>query len=390
MKTVSTARRTYMGGQEQTEATCWLCVRKDGTILGFTDHDADITFNLASAMAALSLAVPPGISGTGLVTYRAASGFTSSNIQKTLGLNVDTGEAQGVLVSPSITETDLRAGLWDACKIAIFQVNWSDLTMGGIILSAGKTGQIVVDRGFFRAEWRGKLASYGATIGQLTSAFCPYVLGHVGGVGDCNKDLTAFTVTGTIDSVNPDNRTLYDSARAEAGPTGGIAITGVSNANPGIVTLASPWTGHAGDAVIIYGVGGMTAINTTTVIRKPSGSTFQLGIDTTDTADYPAYTSGGHVIGLGGDAGYFDGGVITFTSGANVGLSMEVRDYKAGQWTLQLPMPYVILAGDTYTMKAGCDHSFGTCRDKFDNTINFGGFPDFPGVDKLIQVERRQ
>lgn len=34
--------------------------------------------------------------------------------------------------------------------------------------------------------------------------------------------------------------------------------------------------------------------------------------------------------------------------------------------------------GDPVTVFAGCDHQVTTCRDKFANVINFGGFPDLP------------
>ncbi len=85
-------------------------------------------------------------------------------------------------------------------------------------------------------------------------------------------------------------------------------------------------------------------------------------------------------------AGYFNYGVVTFTSGANAGLSMEVKEYTPGKVTLVLPMPYTISAGDNYTIIAGCDKSFDTCVAKFNNAINFRGEPHVPGIDKLFQT----
>lgn len=37
-----------------------------------------------------------------------------------------------------------------------------------------------------------------------------------------------------------------------------------------------------------------------------------------------------------------------------------------------------LIVGDTVTLYKGCNHSFETCRVKFDNVINFGGFPYIP------------
>jgi uncharacterized phage protein (TIGR02218 family) len=47
-------------------------------------------------------------------------------------------------------------------------------------------------------------------------------------------------------------------------------------------------------------------------------------------------------------------------------------------------MPEPIAEGDTFTVTAGCDKRFATCRDRFDNTANFRGFPHIPGNDFVV------
>jgi uncharacterized phage protein (TIGR02218 family) len=37
--------------------------------------------------------------------------------------------------------------------------------------------------------------------------------------------------------------------------------------------------------------------------------------------------------------------------------------------------------GDRFTVRAGCDKHFATCRAKFSNPENFRGFPHLPGND---------
>ena len=37
--------------------------------------------------------------------------------------------------------------------------------------------------------------------------------------------------------------------------------------------------------------------------------------------------------------------------------------------------------GDTFSVFAGCDKTFATCKAKFDNALNFRGFPHLPGND---------
>lgn len=95
-------------------------------------------------------------------------------------------------------------------------------------------------------------------------------------------------------------------------------------------------------------------------------------------------------------AGYFDGGGLTFTAGANVGKTYEVRSQDEGIGspptgdpgiTLFLPTPYAIQPGDTFTLYPGCGKQFeADCRDRWHNTKNFRGQPRVPGTDRLMNV----
>jgi uncharacterized phage protein (TIGR02218 family) len=85
-------------------------------------------------------------------------------------------------------------------------------------------------------------------------------------------------------------------------------------------------------------------------------------------------------------AGYFNFGKITFTSGANLGLSMEVKEFASGKVILVLPLPYAIDNGDNFSIIAGCDKNFDTCKTKFLNAINFRGEPHVPGADKALET----
>ena len=84
--------------------------------------------------------------------------------------------------------------------------------------------------------------------------------------------------------------------------------------------------------------------------------------------------------------GYFTNGVLTFLSGDNASLSIEVRDYSAGKFSLFLPMPKTITVGDTYRVVAGCDKRLDTCINRFSNVLNFRGEPHVPGTDKMMET----
>lgn len=81
-------------------------------------------------------------------------------------------------------------------------------------------------------------------------------------------------------------------------------------------------------------------------------------------------------------AGYFDQGVITFTSGANAGLKRTVKSYDPTTgFTFVLPLPVAPSAGDTISVFAGCDKTLATCRAKFNNAGRFRGFPWVPNPE---------
>ena len=79
--------------------------------------------------------------------------------------------------------------------------------------------------------------------------------------------------------------------------------------------------------------------------------------------------------------GYFDYGVLTFTTGANSGCQYEIKTFDDGVLTLFLPTTFSVAVGDSFTITPGCDGNFSTCRTKFNNGMNFRGEPHIPGND---------
>jgi uncharacterized phage protein (TIGR02218 family) len=82
------------------------------------------------------------------------------------------------------------------------------------------------------------------------------------------------------------------------------------------------------------------------------------------------------------NAPWFDNGYISFSGGANSGY---VRTIKSGThvgsvWTFTLtsPLPFIPVGGDPFTAYPGCDHTQATCTGKFNNVVNFRGFPYVP------------
>jgi len=256
---------------------CWRLLRRDGLVLGFTDHDRDLT-----------------VDGT---THSARSGLEGSAGESPLGLSIGGGEVNGALTSDAISEPDIAAGLWDGAGVELRLVDWSN-PEEWLLLETGTIGEIRrTDHGFV-VELRGPAQALDQPRGRLFQAACSADLGDA----RCRVDLLLPQWHGTGAVSGGDGRLVFES--------NGIA----------------------------------------------------------DFAD-----------------GLFTGGTLTFTSGRNVGAVHQVkRHWVAGgavRLALWAPSVAPVMAGDAFSVVAGCDKRFATCRDLFANTLNFRGFANMPGND---------
>ncbi len=238
MKTLSPALAAHMRGEVLRLATCWKLTRRDGEVMGFTDHDADVE-----------------LEG---VRYVAASGFSPTAMEASAQLNVDNMELEGMLQAEVIDEADVLAGRYDYAEIEVFQVNYADLAMGRMLLRTGWLGEVRVDNGQFVAELRGLTQPLGNQIGALYAPACRARFGDA----RCGLNESAWTVSGTVDATQ-DRARFADASRAEAAGhfTAGL-VRFVSGANAGhamevkefaaggqfSLALAMPYAIAAGDA----------------------------------------------------------------------------------------------------------------------------------------------
>jgi uncharacterized phage protein (TIGR02218 family) len=84
-------------------------------------------------------------------------------------------------------------------------------------------------------------------------------------------------------------------------------------------------------------------------------------------------------------AGWFDDGILTFTSGVLNGVSIEIKSWDGTTLSLFLPLGQVLpAASDTFTIEPGCNHTIYDCNNKYNNTVNFRGEPFIPGMDAIL------
>ncbi len=93
-------------------------------------------------------------------------------------------------------------------------------------------------------------------------------------------------------------------------------------------------------------------------------------------------------------ARWFERGRVRFLSGGAMGLSGIVKADRVMEAMRELELWEDVRAevrpGDLLRVEAGCDRRAETCRQKFENFINFRGFPHIPGEDWQMAYPTRQ
>ncbi len=149
----------------ETIARAWAVTRRDGMVLGFTDHDRGLSFE--------------GIE------FRPDAGLSARAVVQGSGLSVDNTEAAGALSDSAITEIDLMAGRWDAADVRLWDVDWNDPGNRRLIFR-GQLGEVTRSGAAFRAELRGLSEPLNRAQGRVYHPRCSAELGD----GQCKFDLT--------------------------------------------------------------------------------------------------------------------------------------------------------------------------------------------------------
>ena len=173
------ALSTHLAEGASDVARCWRVTRRDGMVLGFTDHDMSIAFE-----------------GT---EFKANTGMTAAALSQSTGLAVDNTEALGALSDGAIREEDLAAGRFDGASVEAWLVCWSNPNARDLVFR-GTLGEISWSGGAFTAELRGLAEALNQPTGRVYHKSCPCILGDA----KCGVDLDAvgFTVEVVIGQVS--------------------------------------------------------------------------------------------------------------------------------------------------------------------------------------------
>jgi uncharacterized phage protein (TIGR02218 family) len=175
MLIVSPQFQAHLNGEATTHCYCWKLERKDGLVLGFTDHDAPLAFDG--------------------VTFEPQTGFNATQAESELGLSVSTMDVEGALSSEAIDAEDIRQGKYDGATVETFLVNWTDVSQR-LLMRKSVIGRIELTDGAFKVELQSLAATADKRVGRLVTRRCDAELGDTRcGV---NVQTASHKVTGAV------------------------------------------------------------------------------------------------------------------------------------------------------------------------------------------------
>lgn len=219
---------TELASEVTTLCRCWTVARKDGVVLGFTDHDLPLSFDE--------------------VAFEPETGFARTEMEQTLGLGVDNVEASGALRSEAITETDIARGLYDGAVITQWVVDYRDVERRAK-LSVGRAGEIRRGVGAFEMEVLGQAELLNRSSGRIYQRLCDADLGDE----RCGVDLSgSMNKTGTVEAVQDARRFVVggNAAGEEAGFFSAGRLEWTSGANAGATATVRAFYAQSGQRVI--------------------------------------------------------------------------------------------------------------------------------------------
>lgn len=165
--------------------------RTDDEVYGWTSADMDATIDA--------------------VIYESAPGLSVASFASSAGLAVDNSELTVLADDTIITRADILAGRWNNAAYLLFKYDWTDVSAGEEVISAGFLGELHPRSGAYVAELRALQQYLQQPVGAASTKTCRARLGDA----MCMVDLGGWTETGTITSVTS-KQVFTDSSRTEA------------------------------------------------------------------------------------------------------------------------------------------------------------------------------
>jgi hypothetical protein len=195
----------------------------------------------------------------------------------------------------------------------------------------------------------------------------------------CNYALFESGCTLTQSSYGYNGTATGGSVAALTDTTRGACYKAPFDAATGTVARAETITGGSG--------GGTAKVVQVVYLTASTGFLWYVQLAGTQFVNNEVVANGADNVTLSAtpaeDTTFYALGELAITSGPNNGQRRQVHSDSGGLTVPTWAWSQAILPGTTYTIYPGCDGLATTCRDKFDNTANFRGFPYIPRIEDM-------
>lgn len=179
MRALSPELRARLDAEATSFCQCWRLIRRDGAVIGFTDHDCDLI--------------------VGGVVHAARAGLDATRGETALGFAAAGGEVDGVLVAEGLNEDDLAAGLYDGATVETWLVDWADIGHR-LLVSVDTIGEVRRSENAFTAELRSLAHKLDQEQGRLYQTACSADLGDA----RCGLSSAEFETAGMVVALRND------------------------------------------------------------------------------------------------------------------------------------------------------------------------------------------
>lgn len=362
MPSLSASRLSYLAAEDYRDCYCVRVVRADGTVLRFTSYPRDLVMSESWDGSTQSPITP--------VTYKANTGYQMTAVDQSATLAIDNIDVFGIYESSGINKADLLAGVYDGAEVYIFLTDYENPVEDEHPLKRAVYGITTVMDDTFKIEFRGLTQMLNQQIGRKITTLS-------------SRDLLAEGVPLTATDWQASTAYLNVKGSYDWRP-GGVQATVVKPSTPNGYWYYLSTAGTSGGTEPTWSTTpGALVSDGTAVWTCIQAYSFDATVTiVTDNGTFAASALSPF------PDDWFADGAVTFNTGNNLGKTVEVRDFTQTGTVVNLlfDAPLNVQVGDTFTITVGYDRTLAQCRDKFENTVNFGGFPYLPGPRTAARV----
>jgi uncharacterized phage protein (TIGR02218 family) len=204
MLEANNATRALLQNRALRCATLWKITRTDTTVLAFTDHDGEITFE-----------------GT---TYSPADSFQATATSSQDSMRGQEVQALGIISDSAISHDDLKAGKYKGATITESLVDWRYPWSGAYRTTVFIVQDVKFDGDKWQADISGLTSKLQPSKGQVYSRICRHSFGDA----NCTYTLSTVRVTGASVTASADRLHFTASHASFSGQAAGLYNFGLA------------------------------------------------------------------------------------------------------------------------------------------------------------------